>query len=163
MLQLSGEIADGTIASVLASTEYVRWMREQLAIGASRVGRSDHHRIVCFVLFAIDPDSKKAKESVRHITAFYLAAMGANALTDVHGSSAELTDMVERGGAETVAGEMPESWLDELIVAGDPEECAEKIRRYLDAGADAVIIFPTPVERAEEIVRLAAKEVLPRL
>ena len=163
MLQLSGEIADGTVASVLAAPEYIRWTREQLAIGAERAGRSDHHRIACFVLFAVDADGRKAKESLRDIIAFYMAAMGANALTDVHGSSDQLKDMVARGGVEAVAQEMPDEWLDDLIVAGDPEECAVKIRRFLDAGADSVVLFPTPVEHAEEIVRLAAEDVLPRV
>jgi alkanesulfonate monooxygenase SsuD/methylene tetrahydromethanopterin reductase-like flavin-dependent oxidoreductase (luciferase family) len=163
MLQLSGEIADGTVTSVLASPGYIEWTREQLAIGAGRSGRSDHHRIACFVLFAVDRDGRQAKESLRQIVAFYLAAMGANALTDVYGTSEQLREMVGRGGVETVASEMPDDWLDDLVVAGDPDECAAKIRRYLEAGADSVVIFPTPVERAEEIVELAAREVLPRV
>lgn len=163
MLQLSGEIADGTVTSVLASPGYIEWTREQLAVGARRAGRGDRHRVVCFVLFAVDPDGRRAKETLRQLVAFYLTAMGVNALTDVYGSSEQLQDMVDRGGVETVAAEMPDSWLDDLVVAGDPEECAAKIRRYLDAGADSVVVFPTPPEHAEEIVRLAAREVLPRL
>jgi alkanesulfonate monooxygenase SsuD/methylene tetrahydromethanopterin reductase-like flavin-dependent oxidoreductase (luciferase family) len=48
-------------------------------------------------------------------------------------------------------------------VAGAPDECAEKIRRLLDAGADSVALFPMPSERSEEMVRAGAADVLPRL
>lgn len=58
---------------------------------------------------------------------------------------------------------MPARWLDDLMVAGDPDECAAKIRRYLEAGADSVVLFPMPSERAGKVVRLAAQEVFPRL
>ena len=38
-----------------------------------------------------------------------------------------------------------------------------KMRAYLDAGADSVVLFPTPVEDADAIVERAAAEVLPLL
>lgn len=163
LLRLAGEIADGTVLSVLASAEYVRWAREQIATGMAAAGRSGHHRVAAFMFFSVDADGRKAKEIVRGLMAFYLAAMPDNALTEVYGNRDELVEMVARGGAETVAREMPERWVEDLAVAGDPEECAEKIARLLGAGADSVVLFPLPTERASEIVRLAAAQVLPRL
>lgn len=164
MLQLSGEIADGTVVSVLAAPSYVRWCRERVGEGAKRAGRDDrHHRIVTFVLYAVDADARQAKDSVRDILAFYLATMAQSALMQVYGNAEQLLEMVERGGPETVAREMPDAWLDDLVVAGDPDECAAKIRAFLDAGSDSVILFPTPTSRVREIVRLSAQEVLPKI
>jgi 5,10-methylenetetrahydromethanopterin reductase len=144
MMQLSGEIADGTVLSVLASPQYVRWARERL--GAQRVAT-----------FAFVSPSKTA---LRKPMAFYLAAGGTNALTDAYGISEELKAMLP-GGAETIAREMPEQWIDDLAVAGEPDECAEKIRRLLDSGSDSVVLFPL-AEDPEAIVRTVAAEVLPR-
>src|SRR5690606_2913087 len=57
MLQLSGEIADGTLLSVLASVDYVRWAREQIAVGARRAGRDVHgHEVTTFALCTVDED-----------------------------------------------------------------------------------------------------------
>jgi alkanesulfonate monooxygenase SsuD/methylene tetrahydromethanopterin reductase-like flavin-dependent oxidoreductase (luciferase family) len=58
---------------------------------------------------------------------------------------------------------MPERWLDDLAVAGEPDECAEKIRRLLDAGSDSVALFPLGGEAPEAVVRAAADDVLPRV
>lgn len=163
MLQLSGEIADGTVVSVLAAPEYVRWLREQVAAGAAKAGRTEHHRVACFALYSVDADSKKAKETLRGIMAFYLAAMSRSALTEAYGIADEVTEIAERGGPEAVAAEMPDQWLEDLVIAGDPDECAEKINRFLDAGSDSVILFPMPVERSEEVLRLTSTEVFKRL
>ena len=67
------------------------------------------------------------------------------------------------GGQEQVAREMPASWLEDLVVAGTPDECAEKIGRYLDAGSDSVVLLPASAEGIEELVKFAAREVLPRI
>lgn len=162
-LRLAGVVADGLVLSVLASAEYVRWAIEQAALGAGEAGRAAAHGVAAFAMFSLDGDRARAKAALRGPAAFYLAAGGRNALTDAFGISDELEDMLARGGAETVERELPHRWLDELTVSGDPDECAEGIRRYLDAGADSVVLFPLPSERSEEIVRSAAAEVLPRL
>ena len=59
MLELSGEIADGTVLSVLASPAYVAWARERIAAGARRAGRGEHHSISTFTLFAVDDDGER--------------------------------------------------------------------------------------------------------
>jgi 5,10-methylenetetrahydromethanopterin reductase len=164
MLQLSGEIADGNVLSVLASTEYVKWARAQIAKGAERASSVHVHRsVVTFALFSVDHNARKAKESLRTPMSFYLASGGRNALTDSYGISEQLSDMVQRGGSRTVAQEMPDRWLDDLAIAGEPDECVEKIRTYLDMGADAVVLFAMPEERTQETIEFAAKDVLPRV
>ncbi len=162
MLRLAGEIADGTVASVLAGAAYVRWAREQIALGQAAAGRDDHHRLAVFAMYAVDRDPAAARATLRPFMAFYLSLMPKNPLTDAYGIGDELAELAQ-GGAERIAAEMPDQWLEDLAIAGDPEECAAKIRRLLDAGADSVALFPMPVERAGEVVRLTGAEVLPRL
>jgi alkanesulfonate monooxygenase SsuD/methylene tetrahydromethanopterin reductase-like flavin-dependent oxidoreductase (luciferase family) len=148
MMQLSGEVADGTVLSVLASPAYVRWARERVAA----------QRVATFAFVSV---GNGAKAALRKPMAFYLAAGGANALTDAYGISGDLNAMLE-GGAETVAREMPDAWIDDLAVAGAPDECAEQIRRLLDAGSDSVVLFPLAGEDPEAVIRTVAADVLPR-
>ncbi|MEA2359977.1 MAG: hypothetical protein QOI62_3237 [Solirubrobacteraceae bacterium] len=163
-LQLSGEIADGTVLSVLAGTDYVRWARERIAEGAARSGRErDPHRLVTYTLFSVDSDGRKAKEAVRDSIAFYLEAMPNNALSKVYGITDEVGDMLARGGAATVAREMPSTWMDDLAIAGDPDECAHRLQALIDAGSDFVGLWLFPTDRGDEIAELTARDVLPRL
>lgn len=163
-LRLAGELGDGSVLSVLAGADYVRWARERIAEGAAAAGRaSEPHRVVTYVLYSVDRDPRAAKASVRDVTAFYLHAMPDNALSEVYGIQPQLEEMVGRGGADLVAREMPDQWLEDLAVAGDPDEAAAKIRSLLEAGSDSVGLWLFPLDRGEEILELTAREVLPRL
>ena len=163
-LRLSGEIADGTVLSVLAGTEYVRWARERIAEGAAAAQREQApHRVATYTLYSVDRDGRRAKQAVREPIAFYLEAMPDNALSKVYGITNELGDMLRRGGAATVAREMPDAWLDDLAVAGDPDECAERIERLRAAGSDSVDLWLFPTDHGDEIARMTARDVLPRL
>jgi alkanesulfonate monooxygenase SsuD/methylene tetrahydromethanopterin reductase-like flavin-dependent oxidoreductase (luciferase family) len=162
MLKISGEIADGTVISVLAGTDYVRWARRQIDEGRAEAGRTDPHRIATFAMFAVDNDGTVAKERLRGLMGFYLAAMGRNSLTEVYGIADEIAALAAEGTDNVVAA-MTEKWIDDLAVAGTPDECAEKIRALLDAGSDSVILFPVPAEDAISVIEAAARDVLPRL
>lgn len=65
MLKVSGEIADGTVISVLAGTEYLRWARQQIDEGRTAAGRTDPHRIVTFTFFSVDEDGDVAKDQAQ--------------------------------------------------------------------------------------------------
>lgn len=164
MLQLSGEVADGTLLSVLAGVDYVAWAREQIASGARRAGRdASDHEVTTFAICAVDEDRREAMQAARAAVAFYLGAGCANALTSAYGISNELTAMLARGGPAEVARAMPDSWVEDLAVAGNPEECATKIARLFAAGSDQVALFPTPPDRVEQTIDALAASVLPRL
>ena len=162
-LRMSGAVADGTILSVLASPAYVSWARSKVTEGAAQTDRSVRHRLVTYTLFSVDRDRRVAREAVRESIAFYLAAMPDSALTRVYGIRDEVTELLATGGVEAVAREMPDSWIDDLAVAGDPDECAAKIRTLLDAGSDSVGLWLFPTDRVQELARFAAAEVLTRL
>jgi alkanesulfonate monooxygenase SsuD/methylene tetrahydromethanopterin reductase-like flavin-dependent oxidoreductase (luciferase family) len=162
MLQLSGEVADGSVLSVSASLEYVRWAKARIDEGRARGGRTDDHPVTVFGIYAVAEDGDEARASARARLAFY-RQNGSNGLTDVYGISDELDALVKRGGYEAVLAGMPDQWVEDLTIAGTPEECAARISAYYEAGADSVALFPVETERTDEIVKLTAEDVLPRL
>lgn len=164
MLQLSGEIADGSILSVCAGTEYVRWARRQIEMGRERRGAApEDHRVTVFGLYAVDPDGRRAKAAVRRSLAFYLAADGENDITRTEGVAADVVEISGRGGVDALAAEMPDEWLDRLAVCGTPEQCAARVTALYEAGADSVALFPVGDDRLAETARLTASAVFPLL
>ncbi|MGE3499823.1 MAG: LLM class flavin-dependent oxidoreductase [Candidatus Binatia bacterium] len=159
MLQLSGEIAEGSVSSVLSSVEYVRWMRAQIDRGRAKAGRSDHHRLVVYALCSVDRDRAVATRAAVPILSWYLAAVGRSPLTEAYGIADEVVAM---GGAERLAQEIPERWVRDLAVVGNPSDCIAQLEKLFQAGADAVCLFPLPTERSEAVISLAGAEVVPR-
>jgi len=160
MLELSGEIADGTVLSVLASPRYVEWARARIAAGAERAGRSEHHRVSTFALFAVDEDGERARAQLRPTLAFFLETVAKSTLVTGLGIAEELRALVAAGPG-VLERDMPTDWIEDLAIAGDPSECAAKIHRLLAAGSDTVELFPAPPERAGEFIALAAERMLP--
>jgi alkanesulfonate monooxygenase SsuD/methylene tetrahydromethanopterin reductase-like flavin-dependent oxidoreductase (luciferase family) len=103
-----------------------------------------------------------ARANARSAVAFYLAAGGANAITDAYGISDELRALLADVGADGLEARMPEQWVDDLAVAGNPDECTRKIQALLDGGSDHVALFPTPAENAQQTLATLAATVLPR-
>ncbi len=71
-----------------------------------------------------------------------------------------MADLIARGGVDAVAREMPQAWIEDMTISGTPEECAAKMRAFLAAGADALLLFPLG---PEEMARFTAAEVFPLL
>jgi len=162
MLRLSGEVADGSVLSVASSLEYVRWARARVDEGRERGERQDSHPITVFAIYAVGDDGDAARAAARTSLAFY-KQYGSNALTDVYGISDELNALVAKGGYEAVAAGMRDQWVEDLTIAGTPAECADKIRSFYEAGVDSVALFPVATDRVNEILRLTADTVLPKL
>lgn len=162
MLRLSGEIADGTVLSVAAGHDYVRWARERIDEGRRRGGRWEPHRITVFAIYSVDDDPHQARQAVRGPLAFY-KSLGTNALTDVYGMSSQLRGLIDQGGYQAVRDGMPDQWIEDLTIAGSPEEVAAKIEGFYQIGADCVALFPMPSDQVDHMVQLTAEQVLPLL
>lgn len=146
MLELAGELADGTILSVGAGVEYLDFARRHIEVGRARAARRGPHRITQFALAAVDDDGDAARATARAVLGFYMFSGGANALTDAAGISDRVREMIASGAAVAdLSGRMPADWIERLAVAGTPAEVAARVAAYHDAGADSVAVLPVPV------------------
>ncbi len=162
MLRLSGEVADGSVLSVAAGHEYVRWAKNRINEGREQGGRTDDHPITVFGIYSVDEDRDAARAAAKATLAFY-KQHGSNAITDVYGIAEELNALVAAGGYDALLAGMPDQWVDDLTISGTPEECAERIAGFYDAGADSVALYPVATDRVDEIIRMTADEVMPHL
>ncbi len=163
MLQMSGSLADGSVLSVCAGVRYLSWAREQIEAGQAAAGRTGPHRVVAFALYSVDDDRAKARDEIRGPLSFYLGADGPNAITRAEGISEEVAALLDKGGRDLLASNMPQEWLNRLAVAGTPADCADQIASLYAAGADSVALFPVAYGRVEEIGRITAQQVMPLL
>lgn len=161
-LELSGRIADGTVMSALASASYVRDALGHVRRGMAVAGRTEHLAPV-FALASVHAHREAARAAVRPVLAFYLSALGPNnALSGALGYNDKLAELLE-GGLDHLARQLPEEWIDELVIAGDPSDVRERVDCLLAAGATSVVLSPVNPATAQDELRLVAKEVLPQL
>lgn len=164
LLELAGQIADGTLFGALAGVDFFRWAMAQVEKGLAASGRTSEDMAYSTVaLTLVDRDGAKARAAARPILASFLGEFGVNTLTDAYGISDRVTEILERGGPEAMEAEMPDEWLEDLTLVGTPSEVVGKIGRWLDAGVDSICIFLPDEELERATIELVAAEVIPAL
>ena len=134
--QVAGEVSDGTHAFAQYSQEACDYMVEHVRIGAERAGRNwQDLDIAVWNVFAIGPDSAKAKTAAQTIGAFYIPAMAVEQL-ERHGlSQADVQPILDAFGDGDVQGAidaMTPDIAERLSVAGTPEEIVDKIKTDIE-------------------------------
>lgn len=161
MLGLAGQIADATLFAASSGLDYFAHAMADVRAGLDKAGRPSEAMAYRTVAVAcVDRDGGKARSIARSVMAGFLAEFANMSTITVYGIADELADMVRRGGAETVAQEMPDRWLEDLALVGTPAEVVEKINAWVAAGIDAIAIF-LPDEAERETLTLVAEEVIP--
>ena len=161
-LALSGEIADGTVVTVMAGPKYVERARQITADAAARAARASAHLLPTLTYCFIDRDGAAARRAARAAIAQMLALAGPDLLTQVYGIDDALRDMIARGGANVVEAEMPDEWIDWFAAAGEPDRCLERLRSLQGAGSTSVILALTEPATVRSSLSLLAAEVLPK-
>jgi len=165
-LELSGELADGTVLSVLAGPGYVRWARDRIREGQERAGRAgEDHLVVAYLFIALAASHAAARELVRPLVTEYLSAGGVNPLTREAGVPDEVAAQLHAEYLKgRIAGELvTDEIVDQVAAAGDGEHCARWISELMAAGADIVALLPVPLDNVAQSVRRISAEVLPLL
>lgn len=142
MTRLTGEIADGLLLSVMATPEFFK-IESGLMADASPDGAGKP--ISTFALFSLADTAEEARARARPVMAFYLSVSGGNVLTDVLGINDEIGKLA-RQGAEVMAREMPDEWIDQLAIVGDLDTCLARMAEFSEAGCSEIALAPVNVD-----------------
>jgi 5,10-methylenetetrahydromethanopterin reductase len=142
MTQLTGEIADGLLLSVFATPEFFQIEADLMA---STAPAGPAKPISTFALFALADTVEEARAKARPVLAFYLSVGGGNALTDVLGINDDIAALAAKG-ADAMAAEMPDSWIDRLAIVGDLDACLARLAEFGEAGCSEIALAPINVD-----------------
>jgi 5,10-methylenetetrahydromethanopterin reductase len=173
---LAGESFDGVILHPFLTVDAVRQSVERVRAAAERAGR-DPLQVRCVATVVAAPDATPDQEAVivsaRAAGYFSVAGLG-DALVTANGWSAAdlaryrdqpLLNALEgtpadkaltRSQLSELAAAMPVDWLPSAAATGTSADCASRLREYLDAGADEIIIHGTSGDGLGELTRAFA-------
>jgi hypothetical protein len=136
-------VADGTILVELTGPALVRKNR-------AIINGGDGHQITVFAYWSQDADGSVARKRIRRTVAERTASEGFKDIV-APGFADEARAMMDRGGIDLLARELPDAWLDEIAVAGTPCECLAAIDRLGEAGAVRVALVPPADATIEQL------------
>ena len=144
MRKLAGRVADGVILNSLSTPEFVRESIELIESGAENAGRSlSDVEIGCSIVFSASEDRNEAREAAKRALMFYIIYPEFDPIVKTTSLLPEVQRLREaywsgdkKGAHELVTEEI----LDAFVVFGTPEECRQKLARYVDAGVQLLVI-----------------------
>jgi hypothetical protein len=95
-------------------------------------------------------DRREAVRLIRPDLAFVLGAMGVCALTKPHGIDEELERLL--AGEQPLAEVMPDAWVEQMSIVGNPSQLEEKVEVYRASGASDLVFSPKPAARTVEVL-----------
>jgi 5,10-methylenetetrahydromethanopterin reductase len=164
MCQLAGEIADGVKSDGLWNPDYVKIIKENIAVGAARADRDpDALEIIAGPLCSIAADRDTARATARRVLAVYLPYL--RPMTDVAGISEEEINKVRAAAAtgdfDRGAGYISDLSVSKCSVSGTPDDVIPQIEAMIDAGVNHVAFGHCLGPDFDEALDLLGREVLP--
>jgi len=158
-VELSGRFADGWHALML-TREGIRERLADFDQGSDLGDRDrDEQDVTLSLTCCVDEDRKRARRLVTQHICFYIGGMGtfyrdALARQGYEDLAHDIAYRWNDGDREQIVEEFLEDLLDELAVAGTPEECRERIDRFeaIDGVASASVSFPRAAD-PEDVTR----------
>jgi len=167
MLEAAGAWADGVQLGAIVSPGYARWAWQQVVRGAIAAGRDPTLiDLASNVLVSVDHDRRAARDAVRHVLAHYIQRVEPVVLS-TSGADPEELDRIRAivvgEGLGAGAAAISDALIDTFAAAGDPDEVAERLRAYLDAGLRGVLAWHVIGPDPQRSMQLLAESVRPRV
>jgi alkanesulfonate monooxygenase SsuD/methylene tetrahydromethanopterin reductase-like flavin-dependent oxidoreductase (luciferase family) len=167
MMELAGEIADGVLMNYLVAPDYTRKALEFLSRGAAKAGRKlndlDKPQLVaCFM----DEDVDKAMDAARLMITEYLftqphimkaCGIKPDTLETIHktlGSWPPEPSKADR--LQEALALVDDDLVRSVCAVGTPEDCKQKVREYMAAGATCPLICPLSGHEENTIVAFSS-------
>jgi probable F420-dependent oxidoreductase len=152
-LRAAGEIGDGLLLT-FAAAESIPTLVDQVRRGRGDRGM-DGFEVVCRVPVAVGEPDPTVEAALRRFVAGYAATPLYNRFLRAQGFEREaeaIRSAWREGRRDAAVAAVGPDLLDTVTVAGPPERCAERLRRYA-TGVDTLIVSPVngatePGERA---------------
>ncbi len=158
MLQLAGEIGDGTLLTAGCSPQYVKYAVENVKIGAEKAGRDPAKiDVATYVLTAMSKTGRVNNKVMKGFLAFALSYSDPKYLK-MSGFDEDdvkpIRETLETKGMAKATKFVTDAIVETYTATGTPERCREKLEEYKDAGITLPIIFTMGIN-----TRLAIKTV----
>jgi probable F420-dependent oxidoreductase len=147
MVEAAGRVADGLLGHPVATR---RWHRErtlpELASGARAAGRAENAcALTPIVVTSIGADREQARRDARQQIGFYLTTEIYHTILDLHGAreiGRACQAALRSGDLAKLCDAVPDDFLDELAIAGTPDDAHAALARWLEVAPSVVLYAP---------------------
>ncbi|MHA1713739.1 MAG: LLM class flavin-dependent oxidoreductase [Candidatus Ranarchaeia archaeon] len=169
-LKIAGELADGVnlgASPIGFIPDVLEMLKPGLAISKRKIEDLILHNPMNFSIAKESEDAFNAvlaDPALRHNFLVQICDINPIALSRCgipKDTADHLRETLAREGEEAAQQLITRELAEPFVIAGDPEECIKKIRRYKEYGIDIISIFQPYGPDENEAIRLVGEEVIP--
>ena len=148
--ELTGEVADGLLLSIMSSAAYVKFAMEHVRVGLAKSGRDvSTFNVGAYIFSSISEDERAARDRLRPIVAIMISLMAPQPTTPIFAAAGLPADTIRAFGESFARGRVPadmvtDEMIDTFTIAGSPARCRENLARLIEAGMTAPVFFEVP-------------------
>jgi probable F420-dependent oxidoreductase len=151
-VRAAGATADGLCVASFHTPRYLREVvHPNLAAGRTTAGPKQE--VVTTVICAVDPDGDAARQRVKGQLAFYASIPCYDVVLDLHAFSQDTTrirEAAQRGDHAGMSAGVSDEMVDQVAIAGTPQECREQLARHEGLVDEVILTSPSfGLDRAE--------------
>lgn len=148
MIGVAGEFGDGLVGHPLYSRRYLEEMvRPTFEQAIDKSGRPRARvDLASYIICSISNDAELARREAKNQIAFYATVRTYDRILDLHGWEAEkngIRSAFRTVDVKAMADAVSEDMVDQIAVAGTPEQCGEQLARYEGLVDQAILYAPT--------------------
>ena len=156
MLRTTGEVADGLVGHPLYSRKYIaEFIRPNIEVGARRAGRDPKDiDITTLLITAISHDREQAIRDAKNQIAFYASVKSYEGILNMHGWEEQklaIWKHFKTFNLPKMAAAVTDDMVEQIAIAGTPEECREQIEKWKDVVDLPILYTPTAGIRADRV------------
>jgi 5,10-methylenetetrahydromethanopterin reductase len=165
--ELTGEVADGLLLSVMSSPAYVKFATDHMRRGLEKSGRDPRDFPVgAYIFSSISEDERAARDRLRPLVAFFISLMAPQPDTPIFAVAGLPADTVRAFGESFARGKVPvdmvtDEMLDTFTLVGSPARCRENLARFIEAGVTAPVFFEVPGIPPQQTIDDAHRHLIP--
>ncbi len=149
-IEMTGEIADGLLLSVMSSPAYVKFAVEHLRVGLEKSKRdASGFPVSAYILSSISENESAARDSLRPFLALLISAVASQPNNPIFATAGVAPETVTAFGESFARGVIAkdmvtDAMVDAFAIAGSPARCRENLARLVEAGVTAPVFFEAP-------------------
>ncbi len=111
--------------------------------------------MAAYLVFSIDQDRELARSRVKSRLAYYLGVHGDHPIMRLAGVEQDTIKAFREGflSGQLRTDLVTEDIIDTFAIAGSPEECRERFRRFVAAGITHPVVFKLPEVPMKDTLR----------
>jgi 5,10-methylenetetrahydromethanopterin reductase len=165
--ELTGEMADGLLLSIMSSPAYVKFAMDHVRLGLAKAGRDERSfNVGAYIFSSISEDERAARDRLRPIVAMMISLMAPQPNTPIFAAAGLPADTIRAFGESLARGKVPadmvtDAMLDTFTIAGSPARCRENLSRLIEAGMTSPVFFEVPGVPPQQTMDDAHRHLLP--